>query len=138
MDINVNHVVFEPNQTALHGFYRNKELPDIMTQLLESGYFVDNTLNMDRFLLEDKTIDLEKLELAISLAITYLENFDKNKNRIYINLGNIEQYFDRRGNKARENASEELQFILGFCQSVANEETLGTPVEIRLTGDYYV
>jgi len=113
MDINVNEVVFEGGEYS----------PGIMTQFLGSGYFVNNSLQMDRFLDEDRTIDLEKLELGISLAIYKLENSEKIEEPIKVFLGNMDRYFLHRGIQSHEidRIIEESSFILGYCKAIADE-----------------
>ena len=113
MDINVNEVVFEGGEYS----------PDIMTQFLGSGYFVNNSLQMDRFLDTDKTIDLEKLELGITLAIKYLEIPEKIESPIKVFLRNMDRYFQLRGIQPDEldRLIEESSFILGYCKAIADE-----------------
>jgi len=113
MNINVNEVIFEGGEYS----------PDIMTQFLGSGYFVDNSLKIDRFLDTDKTIDLEKLELGISIAISHLENSEKIEEPIKVFLGNMDRYFLHRGIQSHETDRiiEESSFILGFCKAIADE-----------------
>lgn len=122
MDINVNEIVFEggpPNQ-------------DIKTQFLSSGYFENNSLYMDRFLAEDKTIDLEKLTLAIQLMMEYLEFSEKFESPIHIFIRNMSLYFERRGIKFHEmdRIIEESSFILGYCKACIEQETLTKKVII--------
>jgi hypothetical protein len=130
MDIFTSEVIFEqqdnlpksdviipPNVPEIH--------KEVMTEFLQSGYFFDNHLYIDKFLDEDLTIDLEKLELAIVLIVEYLENSVKNKKPIYVFLGNMDRYFTRRHTRLSniEQITEESSFILGFCQSIADNES---------------
>lgn len=127
MDVSINNVVFEPDDELPK---TNILLPDIeedrkeiMLQLLQSGCFFDNTFDVSRFLLPDRTIDIEKLELAVILAVEYLEFSVKSKTSIYIYLNNFDAYFKIRGldlNNVKR-ATEERNFIKGFCQAVADE-----------------
>jgi len=98
---------------------------EIMLEFLQSGYFFDRTLNIDRFLDVDSTIDLEKLELALTLISEYLEFSVKSKEPIYVFLGNMNSYFLRRGisDKDLDRVIEESSFILGFCQSIIDNES---------------
>lgn len=125
MDSKVNELIFENSNGS----------DDILEQFLSSDCRTDNQINMDKFLDEDKTIDVEKLELAIILMIDYLENSIKNSEPIYINLGGMHEYVRARnlGNNI-ERIMEESSFILGFCQSVANENKLDRDIIVRFRG----
>lgn len=128
METEFNEVIFENKD--------GNESADIMEQFLSSDYLVDNTLMMNRFLDVDRTIDLEKLELAIMLTISHLENSVKHSEPIYINLGNMEEYFKARNIHPTnlEQIVEESSFILGFCSSLAEEHELDRKVNIQFKG----
>lgn len=115
-------------------FENSNNSPDIMEQFLSSDYFLHNELNIVRFLDEDNTIDLEKLELAVILAISYLENSVKIYEPIYINIGNMEEYIDKRKLDSIERITEESSFILGFCQAIADENKINQNVIVRFRG----
>ncbi len=131
MEQKFTNIVFEPLDANLPKSF--PELPPnlseerkvVMWEFLDSGYLFDNHLYMDRFLGEDLTIDLEKLELGISLTVEYLEFSVKFKNPIYVFLGNMDRYFLRRGIKVTDldRVIEESSFILGFCQAMFDEES---------------
>lgn len=125
-----NEIIFESldNFPKTEVFIPDKVLEihkDIMKEFLESGYFFDNGLYIDRFLDKDRTIDLEKLDLAIVLLIEYLEISVKSKKSIYVFLRNMRGYLEKRGIRLDniEQIIEESSFILGFCQSVADNES---------------
>jgi len=125
MDTNINEVIFEKQ------FDLPFDLPDeinspIMYQFLESGYFKNNGLCIDKFLDEDKTIDLEKLELALILTLEYLEFSVKVGEPIYIFLRNMTRYLELRGIDIQnlDRLTEESSFILGFCQAICDEESI--------------
>jgi hypothetical protein len=109
---------------------------NLMEQFLSSEYLVDNTLMMNRFLDSDRTIDLEKLELAIMLTIEHLENSVKVSEPIKVILGNMEAYFKARNVHPTdlEQILEESSFILGFCASVAEEYELNRKVSVQFKG----
>ncbi len=141
METILNEVIFENSegnsktQTILP-----KELSyEPMIQFVQSGYFLNNSLQIYRFLEPDKTIDLEKLELAIILLIEYLEFFNKLEEPIYIYLGGMDKYFETRGIgiKDIERVTEESSFILGFCNSIAQENALehAVVVQFKLGGN---
>ena len=102
-----------------------EEHREIMKEFLESGYFFDRGLYIDRFLDSDRTIDLEKLELALVLIVEYMEISVKSKKPIYVFLRNMQGYLDKRGIKLDniERITEESSFILGFCQSIIDNES---------------
>lgn len=139
MDVTLNEVIFESdgNDERLVKLVVNPnwsgEYKSLMADFICSGYFVDNTLMMDRFLDKDLTIDLEKLELAIMLAIEYLEFSDKFEDAIYIFLGNMEKYFELRGIKLPQldRVLEESGFILGFCTAAAEEFAISRKVLVQ-------
>ena len=126
METKLNEIVFEDGNNS----------NDIREQFLSSGYLVNNTLMMDRFLDVDRTIDLEKLELAIMLTVEHLENSIKYSEPIYMNLGNMEAYFKARSIPSTnlEQIVEESSFILGFCSSVAEEYELDRKVNVQFKG----
>lgn len=126
METKLNEVIFEGGNDS-----------DVIgEQFLSSGYLVDSTLMMDRFLDRDKTIDLEKLELAIMLTVEHLENSIKIENPIYVFLGNMDVYFKIRGitSDNLDRILEESSFILGFCSSVADEYELNRKVNVQFKG----
>lgn len=126
MDIEVTELVFECESGVLSS-------PDLMTQFLDSGYFVSNILQMDRFLDSDKTINLEKLELGIILAVKHLEISDEFNSPIHVFLGNMGRYFELRCVSVQniEQITEEASFILGYCKSIVQEESLSKEIIIQ-------
>lgn len=129
MEINLHNIVFEqqddfPKSDVVLPKDIDVEREYIMRQFLQSGYFFDETLYIDKFLREDKSIDIEKLELAISLAVEYLEFSSKFKNPIYVKLEGMGRYIQSRGIEGNpKKIYEESGFISGFCQAVADEES---------------
>src|SRR5689334_21066937 len=108
----------------------------LIENLIKSDSYEMGGLCIDKFLDEDMTIDLEKLELAISLLIEYLEISVKSENPIYVILRNMDLYFMRRklSPEKLDQIIEESSFILGFCQSIADEESLSKKVIIKFAG----
>jgi hypothetical protein len=107
---------------------------DILEQLLTSNHYYDNGLNISKFLDEDNTIDIEKLELAIILLIQHLEKSVKFENPIYVNLGNMSEYVERRGLIDLNDIIEDSSFILGFSQAIADENKIYRDVIVRFRG----
>jgi len=138
MDIDIDYEIFEPDGISK----KEVEIPQeilsdhkkLLKEFLGSGYFENSILMIDRFLLPDRTIDLEKLELGIILAIEYLEFSVKSENPIYVFLGNMESYFGVRNidpDTEIERVIEESTFILGFCQSIADENYINRKVKVQ-------
>lgn len=117
-------------------FEGGDESNDILEQLLTSGYYTDGCLMVDRFLDDDNTIDLEKLEVAIILLIDYLEKSVKFEKPIYVILGNMSEYVRRRGLTDIDKIVEECTFILGFSQAVSTENEIDRKVTVVFKGNY--
>ena len=83
----------------------------------------NNGIIISRFLDENKMIDLEKLELAVTLFVPKLEFSDNFKVPIYLFIRDLDGYFETRGitPDRQDRIKEESTFILGFCQAVADE-----------------
>lgn len=127
MDENVTELIFENSNGS----------QDIMEQFLSSDCLEDNCLMIDKFLdNEDNTIDLDKLELSIILLVEYLENSVKDLKPIYINIGNMDVYVQKRNiQKNLERITEESSFILGFSQSIADENKIDREIIVRFRGN---
>lgn len=137
MDTTINEIYFEsPDDSPKSTVEIPSEVPEehvgIMTQFLQSGYTDCKGLYINRFLEPDKTIDLERLELALLLLIEYQEFSDKSGERIYVFLKNMDAYLKERSILATdiERITEESHFILGFCRAVADEYCIIRPVEV--------
>ncbi len=126
MDVFVDQIIFEPDPSKPKAILP-EGIPeghvDVMKEFLESIYVKGTTLCMDRFLDEDRTIDLEKLELAIQLLIEYLEFLNKSKKPIYVFLGGMQEYFELRNVDLEDmdRIIEESSFLLGYCNAAAQE-----------------
>jgi hypothetical protein len=122
---NIRVIIFEGGNDSL----------DILEQFLSSDYYENNQLNMNRFLDDDRTINLEKLELALVLLIDHLEKSVKIDLPIYVNLGNMNEYTIARGiENDMDKIIEESTFILGFCQAIATENEIDNKVIVRFKG----
>lgn len=146
MDVSVNEVVFEsldnsPKPTLEIPSEISEERRELLVQLLQSGYY-DRTrfcLCMNRFLDEDRTINLEKFELAISLIIEWLEFSIKSKSPIKVILGGMSEYFiGRRINLLdMDRVAEETSFILGFAKAIADEYKINKKVMVQYDTQRY-
>ncbi len=86
---------------------------DLEKELRESKALLDDGIDISKFLREDLSINLELLEVAISLLVNTKEIF---------HVGGIEDYYKLR--KIENNIIariEESKFIYKFIETVANE-----------------
>jgi hypothetical protein len=111
-------------------------IDELFLQFCEDGIIENNTINADKFLDSDITIDLEKLELAIIMLINNLEKSGKVESPIYINIGNMEEYVAIRGLTDLDKIIEESAFIIGFCQAIATENEIDKEVIVRFAGNH--
>ncbi len=123
MDTEVKYLVFEGEGFPVEQSMLDNvpyEQRDLVRELMESGYYIDG-LDIPRFLREDLTINLEKLELATTLAVIALEANSPVED-VTLKLRNLDDYFTTRGvNGIEFREREEKTFILGFVSSAAAE-----------------
>jgi len=123
METNLKYKVFEGS-----GYFVEPKLLTNITQekrelwieCMNSGHY-SNGIDVSKFLKEDLSINLEKLELAVTLAVTALEANSPDED-ITLNLINLNEYYRLRGiegNLGKER--EERTFLLGFISSLAGE-----------------
>jgi hypothetical protein len=96
------------------------EQRELLKEMMTSGHYSDG-INIHKFLVDDYTINLEKLELAVTLAVTALEANSPDED-VTLKLRNLDFYYKTRGivgDEAKER--EERTFILGFVSSIASE-----------------
>lgn len=122
MDTNISYEVFEPGDLPVDESlldHLTEEHRQLARNMMSSGYYVDG-LYVWRFLNTDLTINLEKLELAVTLAVTMLESVSEED--ITLNLRGLDDYYKIRGIVGNEKqAREERTFILTFVSAVASE-----------------
>lgn len=85
------------------------EYSEFVSVLKGQGFFSKDTLYIDKYLKEDKTISLELLEIAIQEIV---------KENRTIKISGIDKYFYHR---EVQESQEEITFISRFVESVANE-----------------
>ena len=133
METNVNYKVFEgegfPVEDRLleNTTYEQRQLVE---EMMKSGYYIDG-LDVSRFLRDDLTINLERLELAVTLAVEALEANAGDEDAT-LKLRNLDEYYSIRqiaGNPAKER--EERTFLLGFISSVAAEASTRDTLQIK-------
>ena len=94
-----------------------------------SGFYQDG-LNVSRFLNNDLTINLEKLEFAVTLAVTMLEN--NSEDDVTLKLIGLDDYYSKRNIAEDEKQKrEERTFLLGFITSVASEASTKDTLEVK-------
>lgn len=127
METRVNHIVFEYEGENLPEIEMDgsidKEYRPLIEEMIWGGFLQDNALYIHKFLRPDLSINLEKLELAVSLAIKYLDSKTPFDDPIFLFIGGIEKYYELRGIQDKpKNKKEEYYFIRGFMQAIADNE----------------
>lgn len=132
METNISYAVFEWGDYPV-----KEELLDHMTEeyrqlarnMMSSGYYVDG-LYIWKFLNTDLTINLEKLELAVILAVTMLES--NSEEDVTLNLRGLDDYYKARGIEGNEKQErEERTFILTFVSAIASEASKNDTLQVR-------
>jgi hypothetical protein len=124
MDTRINYEVFdgEENFPVDESLLDNitEEQRQLLREMMQSGYYIDG-LDVSRFLREDLTINLEKLELATTLAVTALEANSPEED-VTLKLRGLDVYYEDRGITGDESRErEERTFLLTFISSIASE-----------------
>jgi hypothetical protein len=98
-------------------------------EMMSSGVY-GNGLYIWRFLNTDLTINLEKLEFAVTLAVTMLEaNTDGDAT---LNLRGLDDYYKIRNIEENEKQQrEERTFLLGFISAIAAEASKRDTLEVK-------
>ncbi len=133
MDTRVKYKVFEGE-----GFPSDESLLENITEeerqlfrdAMESGHYIDG-IDVSRFLNTDLTINLEKLEFAVTLAVTALEA-NSPKEDVTLKLRNLEEYYSLRGISGEEKQErEERTFLLTFISSVASNVSVRDTLVVK-------
>lgn len=133
METNIKYKVFEGG-----GFFVDPNLLDglnydereIWIEAMNSGHYADG-IDVSKFLREDLTINLEKLELVVTLAVKALE-FNSPKEDITLNLINLNKYYEIRGVVDNEKQGrEERTFLLGFISAIASEASVRDTLVVK-------
>ena len=132
MDTNIGYMVFEPdNYPVDESLLDNvtEEQRKLMREMMASGVYL-NGLYVWRFLNTDLSINLEKLELAVILAVTMLEaNSDED---VTLNLRGLDDYYKLRGITGNEKQErEERTFILTFVSAIASEASRNDTLQVK-------
>lgn len=132
METVVNYLAFEgdggevdPNLLENITYEQRK----LVEEMMRSGYYQDG-IWIDKCLEQDLTINLEKLELAVSLSVMALEA--NSQDDITLKLRGLDQYYKFRGIEGNEKQErEERTFILGFVTSIAAEASERDTLEVK-------
>lgn len=133
MESKVDYKVFEgegfpADEALLENITENNR--QLFREAMESGYYIDG-IDVARFLREDLSINLEKLELCTSLAVTSLEANSPSED-ITLKLRNLEEYYHLRGITGDEKQQrEERTFILTFVSSIASEASVRDTLVVK-------
>lgn len=139
MDTNVNQPVFEYDPEE-HVF----EVPDEYSWALEfnflkemfwGGYFDGDAIHIYKFLRDDLSLNLEKLELAVYNAVDYLQGVVPFDDPITLYIQGLPQYYQLRGiSELPKNKKEEYYVIRGIVHAVANQESV-KPIKVEYVSD---
>lgn len=132
VDTNINYAVFgdgleSPDESLLLNI--TEERRQLAREMMKSGHYQDG-IYIPKFLRDDLSINLEKLELAVTLSVQMLEaNRDED---ITLNLKGLKEYYLIRGILGNaEQERTERTFILGFVTSVAAETSLRDTLQVK-------
>lgn len=129
----VRNIVFDYEQKEPRAVFTDifdEDTNILLSEMFWGGWFNGSTLFIEKFLKEDLSINLEKLELAVTLAIRWIETNTKFDDPLSLYIGGLNRYFNIRG--IQENFSqkkEEFYFIRGFVKAIAENETI-KPVNV--------
>lgn len=129
----VRNIVFDYEQKEPRAIFTDifdEDTNILLSEMFWGGWFNGSTLFIEKFLKEDLSINLEKLELAVTLAIRWIETTTKFDDPLSLYIGGLNRYFNIRG--IQENFSqkkEEFYFIRGFVKAIAENETI-KPVNV--------
>jgi hypothetical protein len=92
--------------------------------MIRGEYCYSSYLDISKFLRPDLSINLELLEIAISLLVEFLTVYLDYDTPISIGIRGIDKYYELRGIIDNEKQKkEEYYFIRGFIKSFAQTET---------------
>lgn len=142
METNIKLVVFEDVDVPGRDKVQAKDIineieslehSEVARQMVDSGVFAPDLkqpkygdLYFPSFLNGDKTINLERLELALILSVRLMDKLvQENSEKLTVFLSGFNKYFDDRG--IRNNSDrrrEELSFAQGFAKAVVENEAI--------------
>lgn len=126
MDINMDYDLFvgegfEVQEELLKNLHESEML--LLKRIMESGHYTKTGLDMSKFLRDDLSIDLDKLELAV---VTLVHSMEINQeDDATLNVVGMDEYYSLRkitGNERQ--CKEEKNFVLTFISRVAMNESI--------------
>jgi hypothetical protein len=126
MDINMDFDLFigegfEVQEKLLENLHEAEQL--LLKSIMVSGHYTETGLNMSKFLRDDLSIDLDKLELAVATLVHAMEiNLEDDAT---LNVTGMTEYYSLRNITGNEKqCKEEKNFILTFISRVAMNESI--------------
>ena len=134
MDINMDFDLFvgqgfEVQEELLNNMHEGEML--LLKSIMESGHYTKTGLDMSRFLRDDLSIDLDKLELAVATLVHSMEiNLEDDAT---ISVCGMKEYYSFRGITGNEQqCKEEKSFILMFISRVAMNESIRDTIQVAM------
>lgn len=136
METNIHYEDIFPYNPEVHIF--EVEESEVIQDDLEflkpmfwGGYFDGKTIYIDKFLREDLSINLEKLELAVIVATNYREIVTSFDDPVCLYIDGLQTYYELRGiTEMPKNMREEYYVIRGIIDAVANHVALKPPIKV--------
>lgn len=134
MDINMDFDLFvgegfEVQEKLLKNLHESEML--LLKSIMESGHYTKTGLDMSKFLRDDLSIDLDKLELATATLVHSMEiNLEDDAT---IAICGMKDYYSLRGIIDNESqCKEEKSFILMFISRVAMNESIRDTIQVEM------
>lgn len=126
MDTIVKNVIFNGEHTTewdgIIGEQVTEQDKILIEEMIRSGHFNpdESELSISKFLEEDRTINVTKLEIATRLIIRYQDSLNK---ELEIVVGDVVEYCKIRGIELNSsNFREESTFIESIIRAVSEDE----------------
>ena len=118
---------FQPDESLLENI--TEEQRQLARSMMTSGHYNDG-IYLPKFLRDDLAINLEKLELAVTLSMIMLEA--NSEDDVTLKLKGLQEYYLIRGIFGNEQQERtERTFILGFISSIASEASKRDTLEVK-------
>ena len=134
MDINMDFDLFvgegfEVQEELLKNLHESEML--LLKSIMESGHYTKTGLDMSKFLRDDLSIDLDKLELAVATLVHSMEI--NQEDDATLNVCGMKEYYSLRGIVGNEKqCKEEKSFILMFISRVAMNESIRDTIQVGM------
>lgn len=123
---------FNVNEDLLTNLHKDEQ--DLLRSIMASGHYTEKGLDISKFLREDLSIDLEKLELAVITLVHAMEiNHEED---VTLTVFGLEDYYSFRGIVENEKQrKEEKNFILIFISKIALNESIRDTFKVVLSDE---